>query len=137
MRSTAFFDLIPPLDVDDQRHTEFTYGNGLFGGLFRMVDRAEGLDGPNGSPELDQAFWVEELKIEGQTVTDRRHPKKAKTSKTKTAQRDEPKRGTDEQKDKEEEKKDERAERLEKRARLREEYLAKAVAENVARRERR
>jgi hypothetical protein len=44
----------------DQRYTEFTHSNGLFGGLIRNHCGFDEM-----CAEVDQAFWVAELKIDG------------------------------------------------------------------------
>ena len=77
----------------DQRYTEFTYSDGLFGALIR----AEGFMPVRNTAfhiEVEQVFWVEKLKIEGrkspaaQTLAKATATKtaNAKTSKTKAAQ---------------------------------------------------
>ena len=66
----------------DQRCTEFTYGNGLFGAFIRdCSDYCHGISMGHG--ELEQAYWVEELEVDGKKPLTAK--KATKLSATKTA----------------------------------------------------
>ena len=63
----------------DHVHAEFTHGNGLFGALIRNYSFED-----FGIVELENAIWVQELKIVGKTPATKKPGKALATKTTKT-----------------------------------------------------